>query len=73
MRKSAEVVLRQLTSRLRDQALEMTTLRATVDAQFRRIANMQTALLLEQLPHGRQTASDKTKTKKGGATGGDSS
>jgi uncharacterized coiled-coil protein SlyX len=49
MTKSA-VTLEELASRLREQALEMATLRAAVDVQFKRIADMQTELDLFASP-----------------------
>jgi len=50
MTKSA-ATLEQLASRLRDQAVEMATLRAAIDVQFKRIAAMQAEL--DVLPHVR--------------------
>jgi hypothetical protein len=45
-------MLEELVSRLREQALEMASLRAALDIQFRRIADMQAELDL--LPHARR-------------------
>ena len=50
MTKSA-ATLEQLASRLRDQAVEMATLRAAIDVQFKRIAAMQAEL--DVLPYVR--------------------
>jgi uncharacterized coiled-coil protein SlyX len=51
MTKSA-VTLEQLMSRLNEQGLELTTLRAALAVQFKRIASMQAELDL--LPHARK-------------------
>jgi hypothetical protein len=51
MTKSA-ATLEQLASRLRDQAVEMATLRAAIDVQFKRIAAMQAEL--DVLPYVRK-------------------
>jgi len=52
MPKSAVANLKQLESCLHDQALEISTLRAAIDIQFERIAQMQAELDL--LPHARR-------------------
>ena len=52
MTKSAATTLMQLVSRLHEQALEMATLRAALDVQFTRIAQIQAELDL--LPHARK-------------------
>ena len=51
MTKSA-VTLEELASRFREQALEMATLRAALDIQFKRIADMQAEL--DVLPQARK-------------------
>ena len=45
-------MLEEIGSRLREQALEIASLRAALDIQFRRIADMQAELDL--LPHARK-------------------
>jgi hypothetical protein len=52
MTKSAATGLKQLVGRLREQTLEMATIRAAIDVQFTRIAQMQAELDL--LPHARR-------------------
>jgi hypothetical protein len=52
MTKSAATTLKQLVFRLHEQALEMATLRAALDVQFTRIAQMQAELDL--MPHARR-------------------
>ena len=72
MRALAETVVQQLTSRLREHVDEMTNLRTAIDVHFLRIANMETARLLGQLPHDWQTVEDKINAKESGTTVGDS-
>ena len=71
MRALAETVVQQLTSRLREHVDEMTNLRTAIDVHFLRIANMETARLLGQLPHDWQVE-DKINAKESGTTVGDS-
>jgi hypothetical protein len=52
MTKSAKTTLKQLVTRLHEQGLEMATLRAVLDVQFTRIAQMQAELDL--LPYARR-------------------
>jgi hypothetical protein len=49
MPKSVATTLKQIVSRLHEQALEMASIRAALDVQFTRIAHMQAELDL--LPH----------------------
>jgi len=51
MTKSPSTTLEQLDARLREQSLEMAALRAAIDTQFTRIAQMQAEL--DSLPHAR--------------------
>ena len=52
MTTSEKTTLKQLVTRLHEQSLEMATLRAALDVQFTRIAQMQAELDL--LPHARK-------------------
>ena len=70
MKQSPEAVVRQLTSHLREQASEMIALRKAIDAQFQRIATMQTALLLNQPAHARRAAAKVNGNNAGEATAG---